>query len=168
MCTGAGEVLFFDHTSVWCVELIEFGHMKVKELLVELREVDDEISRLERQISQLQADLSDEKAVNRELKSRNQSQQGSVTSNGQRVRPFEAKALHFISKAMKGDFTVNSRINDRITEGNGAKESTSPRINGSSQKRPVSPSNVSPRLNLTPKVCISITQHKLHADTNYT
>ncbi|KAL9677267.1 hypothetical protein QQ045_005495 [Rhodiola kirilowii] len=127
---------------------------KVKELLVELGEVDDEIARLERQVSTLQADLTLDQAVNRDLKSRNrlqqqqqQQQQESVSVNPQRVS-FEAKTLHFISKAMKGDFTVNNdftplngQVNVGTNEENGSKAWLKPQV---------SPLK-SPRLNLTPK-----------------
>ncbi|XP_058199881.1 uncharacterized protein LOC131314939 isoform X1 [Rhododendron vialii] len=96
---------------------------KAKELLAELAMVEHEISRLETQIGQLQTDLHREKETNKEYKfeqlhhaalnnQRGFSSLPSPRSNpsalgaSERV-PFETKSLHFISKAIKGDYNAN-------------------------------------------------------------
>ncbi|KAK8485867.1 hypothetical protein V6N13_138537 [Hibiscus sabdariffa] len=96
--------------------------LKTKELLAELAMVEGEIARLETQISQLQLILNQEK----ETKSK-QWQPGSLTSylqgrpsspikqGGQGKVFFETKALHFISKAIRGDYTLNGfSLNERM------------------------------------------------------
>ncbi|KAL6967198.1 hypothetical protein U1Q18_033000 [Sarracenia purpurea var. burkii] len=89
--------------------------------------VDDEIARLEVQISQLQSDLNREKEITKEYKSRKLSLNddpppplpGGLSSphsylgvggGGERSVPvaFETKALHFIRKAINGDYSVNN------------------------------------------------------------
>ncbi|ONI00829.1 hypothetical protein PRUPE_6G106400 [Prunus persica] len=91
---------------------------KMKELLAELAMVEGEIARLEGQISQLQLGLKHEEAT-KEAKSK-QWQHETLISNpvarasyismpspmnnkGERMG-YETKALHFISKAIKGDY----------------------------------------------------------------
>ncbi|KAA8550359.1 hypothetical protein F0562_002043 [Nyssa sinensis] len=104
---------------------------KMKELLAELAMVEDEITRLESQISQLQTDLNNEKEVTKESKSK-QWQHGSLSNPYSLLSPnpnptkkggvganermtFETKALHFISKAIKGDYDLNDfSINERL------------------------------------------------------
>ncbi|XP_059659441.1 uncharacterized protein LOC132306174 isoform X2 [Cornus florida] len=100
---------------------------KMKELLAELAMVDDEIARLESQISQLQNDLSCEKEASKESKWKqfqhetlnnpkgysslppNPSPTNKGVLNGRVV--YETKALHFISKAIKGDyFSSNEQL----------------------------------------------------------
>ncbi|XP_059291795.1 uncharacterized protein LOC132045256 [Lycium ferocissimum] len=109
---------------------------KMKELLAELSMVESEIAKLEGQISQIQCDVNKEKEMNNTDQA-NKSKQGlnnkmkiqwqqqnNVSSslppnpnkfkglNDQKV-PFETKALHFISKAIKGDYGLNDfRINN--------------------------------------------------------
>ncbi|KHG25866.1 Topoisomerase 1-associated factor 1 [Gossypium arboreum] len=101
---------------------------RTKELLAELAMVEGEIARLESQISQLQLDLKQEK----EATQAKQWQPGSLmsylqdhpstTSNpnpikqgGQEKVVFETKALHFISKAIKGDYTLSDfSLNERM------------------------------------------------------
>ncbi|XP_030448064.1 uncharacterized protein LOC115670840 isoform X1 [Syzygium oleosum] len=98
---------------------------KIKELLAELAMVEDEIARLEGQISRLQANLKNEEEATKEAKSR-QTKIPEFPSNPHpasgylsytpspsplnRVVPermaFETKALHFISKAIKGDYNI--------------------------------------------------------------
>ncbi|XAR59996.1 hypothetical protein NMG60_11033213 [Bertholletia excelsa] len=101
---------------------------KAKELLAELAMVESEIVRLETQIGQLQTDLNLEREVSKEYKLKQLKQQASFTLNKPRSNtpfpsnhsnimskvaaertpmPFETKALHFISKAIKGDYTLN-------------------------------------------------------------
>jgi len=97
----------------------------MKELLAELAMVEDEIARLEGQISRLQANLKHEEEATKEAKSR-QTKIPEFPSNPHpasgypsytpsqsplnRVVPermtFETKALHFISKAIKGDYNL--------------------------------------------------------------
>ncbi|KAM0068431.1 putative ternary complex factor MIP1, leucine-zipper [Helianthus debilis subsp. tardiflorus] len=93
---------------------------KMKELLTELAMVENEITRLESQISHLQTDLDKEKEVTRESKMKQgqfrQIPDGSLAPTtplslpknrgyGDKVS-FETKALHFISKAIKGDYNL--------------------------------------------------------------
>lgn len=103
---------------------------QMRELLTELVMVEGEIARLESQISQLQAGLKREQEVTKESKSKTWNQ-GNLMSNSnynylsnstitnpsnsvQRSSSsvhermaFETKALHFISKAIKGDYNLN-------------------------------------------------------------
>ncbi|XP_028070640.1 uncharacterized protein LOC114273070 [Camellia sinensis] len=121
---------------------------KVKELLAELAMVEDEISRMETQISQLQSELNHEKEVTKEhhmIKQLQQQQQNAMSPNNTRGgfssfslnfspnnkvesggMPFETKALHFISKAIKGDYSLNyenfSSFNERLLLSNNHKE----------------------------------------------
>lgn len=98
--------------------------MQMKELLAELAMVEGEITRLESQISQLQVGLKHEQKATRESKSRQWQSQGtpynpvsrssvhftfpSPMNNVVHERmTFETKALHFISKAIKGDYTLS-------------------------------------------------------------
>lgn len=107
---------------------------KMKELLGELTMVENEISKLEGQISKIQCDVSKEKEMNN-IDQSNKSKQGlnnkmkiqcqqqnnmSLPPNPNKFKglndqkvPFETKALHFISKAIKGDYGLNDfRINN--------------------------------------------------------
>ncbi|KAK9078521.1 hypothetical protein SSX86_002578 [Deinandra increscens subsp. villosa] len=94
---------------------------KMKELLTELAMVENEITRLESQITHLQTDLDKEKEATRE--SRMKSRQFRQIPEGSNLAPmtpsllpknrgqgdklsFETKALHFISKAIKGDYSL--------------------------------------------------------------
>lgn len=94
--------------------------------------VEGEISRLENQINQLQADLDREKKVNKQSKS--VKWQIGTPNNNNFHRPssiipndlnstkgfsekmgFDTKALHFISKAMKGDYNLNDySVNEKL------------------------------------------------------
>lgn len=113
----------------------------MKELFAELAMVENEIAKLESQISQLQCDVNKEKEINITEKAKSKQfvakmkqsqQQGIINSphnissslppnpnkfkglNDQKL-PFETKALHFISKAIKGDYGLNDfRINEKI------------------------------------------------------
>lgn len=101
----------------------------MKELLTELSMVETEIIRLESQISHLQTNLAQEKKVTRETKSvkwkdatiLNNTHTSSSSSSSElppNPKPslvkgfggnmaFETKALHFISKAIKGDYNLS-------------------------------------------------------------
>lgn len=96
--------------------------------------VEHEISRLETQIGQLQTDLHREKETNKEYKfeqlhhaalnnQRGFSSLPSPRSNrsalgaSERV-PFETKSLHFISKAIKGDYNAIDFSNKEKLMGN--------------------------------------------------
>ncbi|KAJ8768805.1 hypothetical protein K2173_023709 [Erythroxylum novogranatense] len=97
---------------------------KAKELLNELAMVEGEIARLEGQISQLKLGLKNEQEVNKETKSKRWQRSG-TTSSLQNHSPYVVnpsplsksmqdkmshetnKALHFISKAIKGDYNIN-------------------------------------------------------------
>lgn len=92
----------------------------MKELLTELAMVENEITRLESQISHLQTDLDKEKEATRESKQKQgqyrQIPYGSLAPATPLLLPktrgygdklsFETKALHFISKAIKGDYSL--------------------------------------------------------------
>ncbi|XP_012572788.2 uncharacterized protein [Cicer arietinum] len=112
------------------ISIPNFLPSKMRELLTELVMVEGEIARLESQISQLQAGLKREQEVTKESKSKTWNQ-GNLMSNSnynylsnstitnpsnsvQRSSSsvhermaFETKALHFISKAIKGDYNLN-------------------------------------------------------------
>ncbi|KAK8581447.1 hypothetical protein V6N13_144474 [Hibiscus sabdariffa] len=108
------------------ISIPSFLPPKTKELLAELAMVEGEIARLETQISQLQLCLNQEKEITEETKSK-QWQPRSLTSylhgrpsspikqGGQGKVVFETKALHFISKAIRGDYTLNGfSLNERM------------------------------------------------------
>ncbi|CAK8576201.1 unnamed protein product [Lathyrus sativus] len=111
------------------ISIPNFLPPKMRELLAELVMVESEIAKLESQISQLQAGLKLEQEITKESKSKT-SNQGSLISNSNYnhlsastiINPssvqrsssnihekmaFETKALHFISKAIKGDYNLN-------------------------------------------------------------
>lgn len=98
--------------------------MQVKELLAELAMVQGEIKRLEGQISHLQLGLKNEQEITKETKSKQwqpaslSNLQGHSTYMANISSPlinkvgnekvaFETKALHFISKAIKGDYNLS-------------------------------------------------------------
>lgn len=102
------------------------NYVQMRELLAELVMVEGEIARLEGQISQLQAGLKHEQEVTKESKSKTWNSVNlsnasnhlstatmSITNPGPIHRgvhermAFETKALHFISKAIKGDYNLN-------------------------------------------------------------
>jgi len=102
--------------------------VQMRELLAELVMVENEIAKLESQISTLQTGLKHEQEVTKESKSKIWNQ-GNLMSNSNNHLPtstitnpssvqrsssnvhermaFETKALHFISKAIKGDYNLN-------------------------------------------------------------
>ncbi|XP_017982114.1 PREDICTED: uncharacterized protein LOC18590916 isoform X2 [Theobroma cacao] len=103
----------------------------MKELLAELAMVEGEITRLESQISQLQLGLTKEQEVTKETKSKqwqpgslmshlqglpsSTSNQNPIKQGGQEKMAFETKALHFISKAIKGDYSLSDfSLNERM------------------------------------------------------
>ena len=94
----------------------------MKQLLTELAMVEGEIARLEGQISELQNSLKLEQEVTEESKSKQWKHgtlsdrvgHSSPTTNtnpinrgGNEMMGYETKALHFISKAIKGDYNLN-------------------------------------------------------------
>lgn len=101
--------------------------MQMKELLAELAMVEGEIARLESQISQLQLGLKREQEATKESKSRQWPSHGTPYNPVSRSSSssvhfsfpspmnnvvhermtFETKALHFISKAIKGDYNLS-------------------------------------------------------------
>ncbi|XP_020532512.1 uncharacterized protein LOC105628059 isoform X2 [Jatropha curcas] len=108
------------------ISIPNFLPPKAKELLAELAMVESEIIRLESQISQLQLGLKREQEITKETKPQQWQQAGSnyisnfqshlwmpspLHSGGvgvhQEKMAFETKALHFISKAIKGDYNLN-------------------------------------------------------------
>lgn len=106
----------------------------MRELIAELVMVESEIERLESQISTLQAGLKNEQEVNKEYSKPKTWNQGNLMNNSnynhiststittpssvhrsvhERIA-FETKALHFISKAIKGDYNLNDfSLNDK-------------------------------------------------------
>ncbi|XP_019448789.1 PREDICTED: uncharacterized protein LOC109351686 isoform X2 [Lupinus angustifolius] len=106
------------------ISIPNFLPPKMRELLSELVVVEDEIARLESQINQLQAGLKHEQKVNKESKSKAWNQgdlsysnnhlstatipsPSPIHRNAHEKMAFETKALHFISKAIKGDYNLN-------------------------------------------------------------
>lgn len=115
------------------ITLFVMRFMQMRELLAELVMVESEIAKLESQISQLQAGLKLEQEITKESESKSKTwNQGNLISNSisnynrlststitnpssvQRSSSnihermaFETKALHFISKAIKGDYNLN-------------------------------------------------------------
>ncbi|KAG8644627.1 hypothetical protein MANES_11G148700v8 [Manihot esculenta] len=114
------------------ISIPNFLPPKAKELLAELAMVESEIIRLESQISQLQKGLKREQEIAKETKPK-QWQPGSSVNNLQNhlwsstmpsplnrsiiqeKMAFETKALHFISKAIKGDYNLNDfTVSDKM------------------------------------------------------
>lgn len=98
--------------------------MQTKGLLAELAMVEDEIARLEGQISRLQNSLKHEQEGSKDSQSK-QWRHGSLSNllhhssvathepspinkGGNEMIAYETKALHFISKAIKGDYNLNN------------------------------------------------------------
>lgn len=98
--------------------------MQTKGLLAELAMVEDEIARLEGQISRLQNSLKHELEGSKDSHSK-QWRHGSLSNllhhssvdthepspinkGGNEMIAYETKALHFISKAIKGDYNLNN------------------------------------------------------------
>lgn len=104
----------------------------MKEILAELAMVEGEIARLESEISQLQLGLKQEQLVTKETKSKqcqprslmsylqglpsSTSNQNPIKQGDQEKMAFESttKALQFISKAIKGDYTLERMGNSRV------------------------------------------------------
>ncbi|KAL0533994.1 hypothetical protein IC582_028271 [Cucumis melo] len=88
---------------------------KVKEMLAELAMVESEIARLEIQITQLRKDLKIEQQHTTKSKQWSSEQQPQTNNNNKpplnwnpiSKTTFDTKALHFISKAIKGDYALN-------------------------------------------------------------
>ncbi|KAK7262279.1 hypothetical protein RJT34_29845 [Clitoria ternatea] len=114
------------------ISIPNFLPPKMRELLTELVMVEGEIARLESQISQLQAGLKHEQGVTKELsKPKTWNNQGNLSHSNNHIptptipnpssspspmrtsvperMAFETKALHFISKAIKGDYSLNEK-----------------------------------------------------------
>nr|GMD29707.1 uncharacterized protein LOC109183317 isoform X1 [Ipomoea batatas] len=100
---------------------------KMKEVLGELGMVESEISRLETQITQLQAEVKKEKEAKMEAANKAKEEarmkplwhhissslapnnNNPPSSNNLHTKlPFDTKALHFISKAIKGDYGIKN------------------------------------------------------------
>ncbi|CAB4282741.1 unnamed protein product [Prunus armeniaca] len=114
------DQVYSQKTTGSAISFPRFLPPKIKELLAELAMVEGEIARLEGQISQLQLGLKHEEEATKEAKSK-QWQHENLISNpvgrasyismpspmnnikGERMG-YETKALHFISKAIKGDY----------------------------------------------------------------
>ncbi|KAL5056105.1 hypothetical protein RYX36_036787 [Vicia faba] len=138
------------------ISIPNFLPPKMRELLAELVMVESEIAKLESQISQLEAGLKHEQEIAKESKSKTWNQ-GSLISNSNYNHPssvqrsssnihermaFETKALHFISKAIKGDYNLNDfglnektgfskfqedvKFHERLTRKNAAAKPPSP------------------------------------------
>ncbi|OIW05817.1 hypothetical protein TanjilG_23603 [Lupinus angustifolius] len=113
------------------ISIPNFLPPEMKELLSELVVVEDEISQLERKIKQLQVSSKNEEKTTKESKSKSWNQGNLSNSNNQlstatipspspihrsvhERMAFEAKSLHFIRKAIKGDYNLNDfSLNDK-------------------------------------------------------
>ncbi|KAK7404764.1 hypothetical protein VNO78_05721 [Psophocarpus tetragonolobus] len=111
------------------ISIPNFLPPKMRELLGELVMVEGEIARLESQISQLQAGLKQEQEITKESNAKTRNERNLMSnSNNHLLVPnsspirrsvqermaFETKALHFISKAIKGDYNLNDfSLNDK-------------------------------------------------------
>ncbi|KAJ0021705.1 hypothetical protein Pint_32117 [Pistacia integerrima] len=121
------------HSHDAAVPIPNFLPPKAKELLAELAMVESEITRLEGQITQLRLGLKHEQEMTKEAKSKqwqcgnlNNLQPYSTNMNNNSSSPmnkdgndqkmaFETKALHFISKAIKGDYNLSDfRTNEKM------------------------------------------------------
>ncbi|KEH30016.1 electron transporter, putative [Medicago truncatula] len=110
------------------ISIPNFLPSKMRELLAELVMVENEIAKLESQISTLQTGLKHEQEITNESKSKIQNQGNFMSNSNNRLSTstitnpssiqrsssnvhermaFETKALHFISKAIKGDYNLN-------------------------------------------------------------
>ncbi|KAI3874454.1 hypothetical protein MKX03_004784 [Papaver bracteatum] len=107
---------------------------QTKELLTELAMVEDEIAKLEGAVRNLENGASHEKKISKELSKSKEWQQGNLMKNikfdlqspqqnpkltnnqwAYERMPFEAKALHFISKAIKGDDKLDElNVRERV------------------------------------------------------
>ncbi|KAG8387637.1 hypothetical protein BUALT_Bualt02G0042100 [Buddleja alternifolia] len=131
---------------------------KMKELLAELAMVENEITRLESQINQLKDEVKHGKEVNMESKykewgratNKNHHDSLSLPPNPYITfrRPnekvtFGTKALHFISKAIKGEYNMSDfSITDKKTN---SKKFATQKENTFQEERGVSQENVSKR-----------------------
>lgn len=88
--------------------------VQTKELLAELAMVEGEISRLEDQIRKLKLGLKQEEQATKESKAgqyQHDENLGLINKGVHHERKgYETKALHFISKAIKGDFELYNEL----------------------------------------------------------
>ncbi|KAG8471453.1 hypothetical protein CXB51_036696 [Gossypium anomalum] len=96
----------------------DFLPPKMKELFTELAMVESEIAHLETQISQLKHGLNQEHEVIITKEKTPSKQKNPIMQDKQENMVFETKALHFISKAMKGDYTLSDFMSLNETMGN--------------------------------------------------
>ncbi|PRQ33489.1 putative ternary complex factor MIP1, leucine-zipper [Rosa chinensis] len=101
--------------SASAIRIPRFLPQKTKELLAELAMVEGEISRLEDQIRQLKLGLQQEEQGTKESKARQWQHDENLSLMNRGVhlerKGYETKALHFISKAIKGDYELNNELN---------------------------------------------------------
>ncbi|XP_039012106.1 uncharacterized protein LOC120141244 [Hibiscus syriacus] len=88
------------------ISIPDFLPPRMKEVLEELTIVEGEIGRLESQIRQLKQCLNQEHQVTQDKKSKPAGDISTMKQDSQENVVFETKALHFISKAIKGDYTL--------------------------------------------------------------
>nr|XP_012464089.1 unnamed protein product [Gossypium raimondii] len=100
------------------ISIPDFLPPKMKELLTELAMVESEIAHLETQISQLKHGLNQEHEVIITKGKTPSKQKNPIMQDQQENVVFETKALHFISKAMKGDYTLSDFMSLNETMGN--------------------------------------------------
>ncbi|MBA0784352.1 hypothetical protein Gotri_001936 [Gossypium trilobum] len=100
------------------ISIPDFLPPKMKELLTELAMVESEIAHLETQISQLKHGLNQEHEVIITKEKTPSKQKNPIMQDQQENVVFETKALHFISKAMKGDYTLSDFMSLNETMGN--------------------------------------------------
>ncbi|KAL4341072.1 hypothetical protein GQ457_08G000810 [Hibiscus cannabinus] len=107
----------------------DFLPPRMKELLAELAMVEGEIARLESQISQLKLGLNQEHEATQDKKFKQWQPAGDPSTiankkkkhmkqDGQENVVFETKALHFISKAIQGDYTLSDFLSPNDRTGN--------------------------------------------------
>ncbi|CAN6692352.1 unnamed protein product [Malus baccata var. baccata] len=111
------------------ISIPKFLPTKKKEILAELAMVEGEIARLEGQIRQLHPGLKHEQEATKESKpiprasniAMPSPMHKSVNNESQRMAYYETKALHFISKAIKGDYDHfnDLRQNEKIGNSRG-------------------------------------------------
>ncbi|XP_016716957.1 uncharacterized protein [Gossypium hirsutum] len=100
------------------ISIPDFLPPKMKELLTELAMVESEIAHLETQISQLKHGLNQEHEVIITKEKTPSKQKNPIMQDQQENIVFETKALHFISKAIKGDYTLTDFMSLNETMGN--------------------------------------------------
>lgn len=166
-CHDPSSFLFYSNFMFFMIMSIDKPGKQMKEMLAELAMVENEITRLESLITRLQAEVEHEKQMYKALgrhSLRTSHQSSQLLQKPNEKGTFDTKALHFISKAIKGDYHLSdfthandlksavfsSQKENRFREdGEEYREKVSKR-NGA--LKPPSPLRDQPR-HLTPRVC---------------